>query len=167
MVLPADLDRELRRADHGSPDALARIDQRQLHFAGQLIRQRAGERLGNIAEFLRLVTENIFGDAAGECQRRRCRGARQRFGEHQRLPEAVERRTADYVGGDRGKALRDAAAQVFIGQSSRRDFYAEIVAHKLRRMIDPAPGAVRILRHQPAADREGAEPDDGAAVDQR
>ena len=34
-------------------------------------------------------------------------------------------------------------------------------------MIDSCPGAVSILRNQPAADREGAEADDHAAVDQR
>ncbi len=59
------------------------------------------------------------------------------------------------------------AADGFVGERLRRNFHAEIVGDELRRLIDPRPGALGIRRNQPAADREGAEADDHAAVDQR
>ena len=74
---------------------------------------------------------------------------------------------ADHVGCDNGKALRDLAADGFIGERLRRNFLAKIGGDELRRLIDPRPGALRILRNQPAADGESAEADNHAAVDQR
>src|SRR6516162_260156 len=47
--LARDLDRELRGADYGGADALARIDQRQVSAPAQVLRQRLRERLGDVA----------------------------------------------------------------------------------------------------------------------
>ena len=81
--------------------------------------KRGRERLGDIAVLFVFVAEDVFGDAAGERQSGRRDRARQRLGKEQRLTEAVEGRAADHVGRDHGEALRDAAADGFVGERLR------------------------------------------------
>ena len=111
--------RELRGTDDGGADALAGIDQRQAEPPAQLARQGGREWLGDIAVLFVLMSENIFGNAAGERQRGWRSRARQGLGKEQRLTEAVEGRAADHVGRDHGEALRDAAADRFVGERLR------------------------------------------------
>ncbi len=105
--LAADLNGELRGADHGGADALAGIDQRQRAAPAQFVRQLAGEQFGDVAEFLLLVAEHVLRDAARERDRSRAAGARQPLGQQQRFAEAVERRADDIIGRHRGQTPRD------------------------------------------------------------
>ena len=61
--LAADLDGELRGADDGGANALAGIDQRQAAAPAQFTREFAGKELREVTELLRLMAEQIFGDA--------------------------------------------------------------------------------------------------------
>ena len=62
--------------------------------------------------------------------------------------------------------MRNAPPHRCIGQRLRRNRDPQIVGDKLRRLVDAAPRAVRVGGDKPAADGEGREPQNRAAVDQ-
>ena len=126
----------------------------------------ARQKLGDVAEFLLLVRENIFGDAAREGDAGRRDRPRQRFGELQSAPEPVERRADDLVDGEFGEPRRDGAPDFEIGEALRIGGEAELVGHQPRRIVDARPATFGIGGDEPAADGKSGDAEDRALVDQ-
>ena len=64
--LAAHLHRELRSADDGRADALARLDDRDRYPRLELRDDLVGQQLGDVAVTGGFATEDVFGDSAGE-----------------------------------------------------------------------------------------------------
>ena len=167
-----DLHRELRGADHGGADALARVpDRRQVLAAGQHVPQPFRQVGAEVAEAAALALVEIFGDAAGE--RDGVEGlvgelGRPGIGDQQALRQLVRRPPVDHAHDLAHHALDDAfavlrrAAACPSARSMPRLLATSCAGSSMRVMP-----LVLVLDDQAAADRDRDGGEDLALLDQR